>query len=135
MEAESAAAALEVVQGDPQIQENPVHAREPELRKNVRQLSEIFMNEPHPVGIRRQNDPGVGDGIRVLVEADQMAVRGACFQNGPGVARAAEGAVHVDPARPAVEVFQHLRAHDRDVAVRHGIRCRVWRFRCGPPGS
>ncbi|MCK7508376.1 MAG: hypothetical protein MZV70_32890 [Desulfobacterales bacterium] len=65
----------------------------------------------------------------------RQPVRRALLQDVPGVARAAQGAVHVNAARPAVEVLQHLRAHDREVAVGRGLRCRAWRFHFWPPGS
>src|SRR6185312_3495244 len=92
---ETALAFVKLKGGDPQVEEDPVYAIEPEIGDDVTHLVVDGVDQVGPAGERRQPFPGKGERLFIAVQADQVQTVKAA-QERFGVPTHAEGAVHDD---------------------------------------
>src|SRR5690606_7840493 len=125
---EEAEAALRVVQlrrGDSQIQQHaadgPTQAL---LGDRLAHLGEAALDDGEARVLGGQCLTG-GDGLGILVEAEQTALRAEMVEDAPTVSTAPEGAVQVAAARTHVQRLDGLLQQYGDMAKRAGHSHRV----------
>jgi hypothetical protein len=83
-----------------QVQKDPVKSIDPETGEDLRDSAKIRLNDDGPFAVSRKPFAGPGHGIRVLVQADQDAVRRRPVQNLLGMTAPAERPVQIHAAWP-----------------------------------
>jgi hypothetical protein len=121
LKTETSAAGFQMVQRKAEIRQDAVEAFNTEFGKGFGQLDEVARQEvrlPLPGG---KHLPGVGDGIRIPIQADKRASGRNPFQQQAGVPRTAQGAIGHDLPRGRGQGRHHLCRHGRWVVVCHGL--------------
>ena len=95
----------------PQVQQNAVNSRNLQFLQNLGHAAEIGVDQGHPVPKGLQPLSRRRQSHRVPVNADQSS-GGQLFRNMIGVARTAQGAVHINSVRPDIQSLNALVQED-----------------------
>ena len=104
----------------------------PQLRERADEVGPDEARVARHLG-RQLGEPLLGH--RVAVDPDQHSRRADPVGDQPGVAAAAERAVHGDLTRARIEQVDQLAGEHRDVRLGHVKQCRQDSLRCRGHGS
>ena len=99
---------VQLVRGDAQIQDNPIHLLDAKLLEHLAHIAVIAADNRHAVPEFLQALSRRLNGVRVLVDADKASL----FRKPPadliGMSASAQSPVHIDPVRPDMQLFNGL---------------------------
>ena len=88
---------IQLVGRNPQIEQDPVHLGDPQLVQDPVQVPEVVVDNLHLAPGVLQPLRSRGNGVLILVNADQQPFRVQQFRDPVRMAPTPQGAVHIDP--------------------------------------